>query len=53
MVMRKSGGIIIITYNEEKSIGNLLKSIKRQNYKNYEIIVALFLLPIAEKVVLK
>lgn len=32
--------IIIISYNEEKNIGNLLKSIKGQKYKNYEIIVA-------------
>lgn len=32
--------IIIITYNEEKYLPKLLKSIKGQTYKNYEIIVA-------------
>lgn len=31
--------IIIPTYLEEKYIGKTLKSIKKQNYKNYEIIV--------------
>jgi len=32
--------IIIPTLNEEKNIGRLLKSIKRQGFKDYEIIVA-------------
>lgn len=32
--------IIIPTYNEEKYLPRLLKSIKKQGYKNYEIIVA-------------
>lgn len=32
--------IIIPTLNEEKYLPKLLKSIKQQNYKNYEIIVA-------------
>ena len=31
--------IIIRTFNEEKHIGNLLKAIKEQEYKNYEIII--------------
>ena len=31
--------IIIPTYNEEKYLPKLLKSIKKQSYKNYEIIV--------------
>ncbi|MBI2626194.1 MAG: glycosyltransferase [Candidatus Nealsonbacteria bacterium] len=31
--------IIIRTFNEEKHIGNLLKAIKEQEYKNYEIIL--------------
>ncbi len=38
--MGKGISIIIITYNEEKNIGNILKSIKKQNYLDYEIIVA-------------
>lgn len=32
--------IIVPTLNEEKYLPKLLKSIKKQNYKNYEIIVA-------------
>jgi glycosyltransferase involved in cell wall biosynthesis len=32
--------IVIPTYNEEKYLAKLLKSIKRQTYKDYEIIVA-------------
>jgi glycosyltransferase involved in cell wall biosynthesis len=32
--------IIIITKNEEKYLPKLLNSIKKQNYKNYEIIVS-------------
>lgn len=31
--------IIIIAYNEEKYIGNLLECIRKQDYKNYEVIV--------------
>lgn len=31
--------IIIRTYNEEKHLGNLLRSINNQDYKNYEIII--------------
>lgn len=31
--------IIIRTFNEEKYLGNLLRAIKEQDYKNYEIIV--------------
>ena len=31
--------IVIIAYNEEKYIGNLLECIKKQDYKNYEVIV--------------
>ncbi len=31
--------IIVIAYNEEKYIGNLLECIKKQAYKNYEVIV--------------
>ena len=32
--------IVIPTYNEEKYLPNLLKSIKKQSYKDYEIIIA-------------
>lgn len=32
--------IVIPTYNEEKFLPALLESIKRQNYKNYEVIIA-------------
>lgn len=32
--------IVIPTYNEEKNLPNLLKSIKKQTYKDYEIIIA-------------
>ncbi len=32
--------IILPTYNEEKYLPNLLKSIKKQSYKDYEIIIA-------------
>ena len=32
--------IIIPTYNEEKYLPKLLKCVKKQTYKNYEIIVA-------------
>lgn len=32
--------IIIPTYNEEKYLPNLLKSVKKQSFKDYEIIVA-------------
>jgi len=32
--------IIIPTLNEEKFLPKLLNSIKEQNYKNYEIIIA-------------
>ena len=38
--MKKELSIIIPTYNEEKGIPILIKSIQAQNYKNYEIIVA-------------
>ena len=31
--------IVIPTLNEEKDIGNLLESIKKQSYKNHEIII--------------
>lgn len=31
--------IVIRTYNEEKHLGNLLEAIKKQDYKNYEIVV--------------
>src|SRR3989344_3991542 len=31
--------IIIRTHNEEKHIGNLLRAIKEQEYKDYEVIV--------------
>lgn len=31
--------IIIRTYNEEKHIGNLLRAIETQDYRNYEIII--------------
>jgi len=31
--------IIIRTYNEEKNIGNLLRAIEKQDYKDYEIII--------------
>ena len=31
--------IIIRTYNEEKHLGNLLRAIEGQDYKNYEIII--------------
>src|SRR3989338_8795603 len=31
--------IIIRTFNEEKHLGNLLWAIKKQNYKDYEIII--------------
>ncbi len=31
--------VVIPTYNEEKYIGDLLKSIKKQTYKNYEVII--------------
>ena len=31
--------VIIPTRNEEKRLGNLLRSIKKQDYKNYEVII--------------
>ena len=31
--------IVIRTLNEEKHLGNLLRAIKKQDYKNYEIII--------------
>ncbi|MDI6591504.1 MAG: glycosyltransferase family A protein, partial [Patescibacteria group bacterium] len=31
--------IIIRTFNEEKHVGNLLKAIREQDYKDYEIIL--------------
>lgn len=31
--------IIIRTFNEERHLGNLLRAIKRQNYRDYEIII--------------
>lgn len=37
--MSKQVSIIITTKNEEKNLGSLLDSIKKQNYKNYETIV--------------
>jgi len=37
--MKNLISIIITTKNEEKSLGNLLKSITNQNFKDYEIIV--------------
>jgi len=38
--MRPQLSIIIPTFNEERYLPKLLNSIKKQNYKNYEIIVA-------------
>ena len=32
--------IIIPTYNEEEVLPNLLRSIKEQDYKDYEVVVA-------------
>jgi len=32
--------IVIITLNEEKNLDELLKSIRRQNYKDYEVIIS-------------
>ena len=37
--MKKKASIIIRTHNEEDWIAHCLKSIKKQNYKNYEIIL--------------
>lgn len=31
--------IVIRSYNEEKHLGNLLRAIQRQGYKNYEVII--------------
>ena len=32
--------IVIPTLNEEKDLPKLLESIKKQNFKNYEVIIA-------------
>lgn len=37
--MNKKISIIIRTYNEEKKIGEVLESIEKQSYKNFEIII--------------
>ncbi|MEK7137935.1 MAG: glycosyltransferase family 2 protein, partial [Patescibacteria group bacterium] len=31
--------LVVRTFNEEKHLGNLLEAVKRQNYKDYEIVV--------------
>ena len=31
--------VVIRTYNEEKHIGEVLESLKKQTYKNYEIVI--------------
>jgi uncharacterized protein (TIRG00374 family) len=44
LLNKKGGGplisVVIPTFNEGKYLGNMLKSLKDQTYKNYEIIVA-------------
>lgn len=31
--------VVIRTYNEEKHIGEVLESLQKQTYKNYEIVI--------------
>jgi len=38
--MSKKLSIIIITYNEEKNIGNILNDLLNQTFKNFEVIVS-------------
>ena len=35
----KEASIVIRTFNEEKHIGNLLRAIKKQDHKDYEVII--------------